>query len=447
MKHANIDTRSGINRPRRDPDGPVPDIHRSLSWSVYGIAYIAQILIFVIVICSAFPLFAQHITAQGQHVDITIGGNNIGVTYADQNGDLQESYHSASLNLNDAKFEAWIRSLEPGTQEFLNVRDALGICPDGVCFDTHMWVATSYDMGCGEAPNPSYYNVPHYEIECIVGRDYSNGGQYYAHMRTLSAWEAPFHGLSSSCTVTNSGHVMRWFYGAQFSHHEEPYNNAYVYCDYTPNVTADMLADEFAALEFWQATRFFAIAFPEVVDAPDIFDPIDIAASQCPNGWTECHHGPDTGWVEGSPDGSSGGLDGEGGDGSGGGGDGSDGGSGDGSGGDGGDGGSCDPLIEICEDQEEEEGDGSPPPSTDHITGAVIDEDEVNLPDFNGVGPVSLAGSCPADVSVAVMGANFAISYQPLCDFASSVSGVIIAIGAMAGFMIATGGSWSRGAS
>ena len=103
--------------------------------------------------------------------------------------------------------------------------------------------------------------------------------------------------------------------------------------------------------------------------------------------------------------------------------------------------GTCDPLVDdSCADPSAPDA----PINVDHIIGAEANEAEHRINGLKTTGPASAGGSCPADVSNNVMGADFTISYQPMCDVASAVKPFLIAAAAISAALIAVGGTGLR---
>lgn len=76
-------------------------------------------------------------------------------------------------------------------------------------------------------------------------------------------------------------------------------------------------------------------------------------------------------------------------------------------------------------------GSGTTPPDD---SGSVPLTNDVKTIDFSS--SMGAAGSCPSDIPFNILGSSYSISYQPVCDFADSIRGVVIALGAFSALLI-----------
>ena len=77
-------------------------------------------------------------------------------------------------------------------------------------------------------------------------------------------------------------------------------------------------------------------------------------------------------------------------------------------------------------------GSGGTAPPTDE-PGVPLTND-IKTVDFSAA--MGASGSCPSDIPFNILGSSYSISYQPVCDFADQIRGVVIALGAFAALSV-----------
>lgn len=342
------------------------------------------------------------------------------------------------------KLADWVRAnVTAGSSLDQAIRETLGFCSNRECAIDHMAMLGA-KPSCGGAEIHGCCNFA-VAVECVI-QAFNNSSGYYFRFKSTSPGSAGFTaGAMQGCVLTNeTGAGEGWSYITPGSHFWSWRAEQTWTCP-AAATDIDSLADFLVASEVnfrLHGQNFMG----EVIghSAFDVTSPTDIFHQvpapdgyPCSQGVVLCDPvgpgGPTPPGMVSGPDETEG----------------------DGTGDDVGDGtgdewsdniGECDPndpavisLEKDCADHDDDA--GTADVDLSHIT----DSDEIKNFEVDVGGQFGVSGflpaSCPQPVTWAVMGASGDISFQYACDFASSIRGLVIAVGAISAMIIATGGA------
>ena len=430
----------------------------------------AYLLSLIFLVSTAHFAVGQVTTSQG--FSVTPGGSwnptSQNVTFDYQDGNGATHTYSGSVPLDPEKAREYLRNLPQDnearrhlacrlyghcntTQDILDSAESLGVSPECVSHNGPKNVN-------GEFISNSVHSK---ETQCIGAIRYINDviEVYYDTGRDPETSPGAA-GLPASCDYVSSS---PWYRGGAY-HIQKNTEDAYLgdvisnFFQCTRSEMADaewQAAMDNAVNPGYQFQTAFQAASPAAYDAnniPDIFPPIDVtqdgscdalcAGSNTGDPNNDGGSGGDEGGPSGgsSDGGSSGGGSSGGGSPGGGSGGGSAGGSGDGASDDGGNGGGASTGGDGNNETGDDNSDAQD--ALDEFAGAAgLSNETIDVSTGFGAGGGFLPASCPADFTADAMGTTITITMEPVCVMASNISGIVVALGALAAVSIAFGGT------